>query len=569
MTSAVLASTKRRASQKVRRVCLAYRPTVIVLSGDLNQVFLACDFCPSTTGASMMAQAAAAAVNSPQLFIDKHSRRRGNPRTANRLRPKFPPRQQLSKLCPPLSSTASDSAEMCAPFDALPTLPLPEASNTAPAQTTRAAGKRRKGKGKPQPTPPPPDNQPVKLEAPTLTRDSFQLRSLGTRERPRTERRSPSTIGLDVDSKFPSAPHSAFTYSCLSRRFQADMHSFHVQKKYFLALLMVKRREELLQKKLELEEEKERLSRVLAADLASGTSSRSGKATRTAAASSHSALEEDARPGEYATPTPTTGMSSKTPLKKGKKKRSAYANANNSHHRQNYVPSRLPSSTPSRRQEGVEGALSLFGDSELPHDNKSAVFNFASDEWMCMFCEYELWYGNRPQLAGCVKKRKKLLKIRKKAADRAKEAVEGSRKQKKPPPPPPSAHHNAANKSASQTEEDAAYAADSNLHREGSAGELPPQDGGGAGHQLDAPSQHDGTGEYEYDGGSSAFSSAHGYAGVPFTQLLSCKSGHQPSHLRTIRMLEALTRSSFLSSFLLQTAIMRITSRSRLTTSLL
>lgn len=42
-----------------------------------------------------------------------------------------------------------------------------------------------------------------------------------------------------------------------------------------------------------------------------------------------------------------------------------------------------------------------------------------------MFCEYELWYGSKPQLSRCVKKRKKVLKIRQKAIDRAKGAIAG------------------------------------------------------------------------------------------------------------------------------------------------
>jgi hypothetical protein len=208
-------------------------------------------------------------------------------------------------------------------------------------------------------------------------------------------------------------------------------------------LLKAKRREELLRRKLELEEEKERLTRALAADLKN-----KGKAVAAAAAAKRAPLTNSAPAtappsaplpapplplpptlGDLPSPPPLNG---KPPPKKGKKKRSAYANANNVHHRQNYIPSRLPASSGGKKDAPEGGTTATGGslDLALPHDNDSEVFNFAPDDWMCTFCEYELWYGTKPQLAKCVKKRKKLLKVRQKALERAKGTVEGTNKPK-------------------------------------------------------------------------------------------------------------------------------------------
>lgn len=244
--------------------------------------------------------------------------------------------------------------------------------------------------------------------------------------------------------RWSSRTSSMFTYDCGSQKFQADLRAFQTQKLHLLMLLKAKRREELLRRKLELEEEKERLTRALAADLKN-----KGKAAAAAAAASKrlpaaGTAPATAPPSAPLPPPPTLPPSSgdaavtppalgnKPPPKKGKKKRSAYANANNAHHRQNYVPSRLPASSGGKKDtpESIAAATGGSLDLALPHDNESEVFNFGPDDWMCTFCEYELWYGTKPQLAKCVKKRKKLLKVRQKALDRAKGTVEGTHKSK-------------------------------------------------------------------------------------------------------------------------------------------
>ena len=259
---------------------------------------------------------------------------------------------------------------------------------------------------------------------------------------------------------------SKFGYSCCSKRFQRELHALHIQKQQLLTLLRVQRKESLLQQKQELQEEKERLSRILAEDLAAGPRLKGEKSRRSVSKTiANSNLGPPSQPPSRALPAPpdttlvppsqvenlpmspamealsTPSISNKIPLKRGKKKRSAYANANNAHHRQNYVPSRLPSSSAPRHVESQNGPPLTsvkhgFSNPLTTHAKKSAVFNFESEEWMCMFCEYELWYGSKPQIAQCVKNRKKVLKIRQKALDRAKGAIEGTGKKKSALPPP-------------------------------------------------------------------------------------------------------------------------------------
>ncbi|EGF98041.1 uncharacterized protein MELLADRAFT_69605 [Melampsora larici-populina 98AG31] len=155
--------------------------------------------------------------------------------------------------------------------------------------------------------------------------------------------------------------------------------------------------------------------------------------------------------------------------KKGKKKRSAHANANNIHHRDNYVPSRLPTThqqTTTVAGQGVLGTelatmdllakdydptgtrsslhpfidpnLSVLreGDTETsPSANNgshsqlgsSAIAKFfvEPDEWICGFCEYELWFGEELSLIKVIKNRKMILRRRKRAKERAARAAAG------------------------------------------------------------------------------------------------------------------------------------------------
>ncbi|KAH8919564.1 hypothetical protein BT69DRAFT_1284728 [Atractiella rhizophila] len=123
----------------------------------------------------------------------------------------------------------------------------------------------------------------------------------------------------------------------------------------------------------------------------------------------------------------------KPPAKKGKKKRSALANANNVHHRDNYVPSRLPNSAPTPTHGGLSHSNSYNADDPIhpgtpgdPVYSSSLPSYFAGvDEWLCAFCEYKIFFGEDTALASCIKKRKKVLRIRKRAQERAAKAANG------------------------------------------------------------------------------------------------------------------------------------------------
>ena len=132
-----------------------------------------------------------------------------------------------------------------------------------------------------------------------------------------------------------------------------------------------------------------------------------------------------------------------------KKKRSALANASNPHHLRNYVPSRLPHSGGGGGGGGGDGLgaqgpnatngntiwpLPLrFLAAEIPSrkrkKNSSAVplvqLMHPSEEWICAFCDYELFYGEDPVYRRAVRSRKKILKRRKRARERAAAAAAG------------------------------------------------------------------------------------------------------------------------------------------------
>ena len=124
-----------------------------------------------------------------------------------------------------------------------------------------------------------------------------------------------------------------------------------------------------------------------------------------------------------------------------KKKRSALANASNPHHLRNYVPSRLPHSGGGGDGQGPNAAngntiwpLPLrFLSAEIPSrkrkKNTTAVplvqLMHPSEEWICAFCDYELFYGEDPVYRRAVRSRKKILKRRRRARERAAAAAAG------------------------------------------------------------------------------------------------------------------------------------------------
>ena len=124
-----------------------------------------------------------------------------------------------------------------------------------------------------------------------------------------------------------------------------------------------------------------------------------------------------------------------------KKKRSALANASNPHHLRNYVPSRLPHSggggggdgPGTQEQKNTIWPLPLrFLSSEVPprRRKKNAAVPLVplmhpSEEWICAFCEYELFYGEDAVYRRAVRSRKKILKRRRRARERAAAAAGG------------------------------------------------------------------------------------------------------------------------------------------------
>lgn len=138
----------------------------------------------------------------------------------------------------------------------------------------------------------------------------------------------------------------------------------------------------------------------------------------------------------------TGGKSGKA--KNGKKKRSALANASNPHHLRNYVPSRLPHSGPPDGAPGQHGAVSLWplpmrflaaevpsrtqesGKKRPPPSTPLAQVTQPTEEWICAFCEYDLFYGNEDAYRRAVRNRKKILRRRNRAAERAAAAASGT-----------------------------------------------------------------------------------------------------------------------------------------------
>ena len=116
-----------------------------------------------------------------------------------------------------------------------------------------------------------------------------------------------------------------------------------------------------------------------------------------------------------------------------KKKRNAFAIASNPHHRNNYVPSRLPASGHVNPVQATLNAQNSVGpqplqflSAELPPRRrkkesvtpKSLIVNPA-DEWICPRCEYSLFYGDGSDYRRAIRDRKQILRRRRRAQERA------------------------------------------------------------------------------------------------------------------------------------------------------
>ena len=158
---------------------------------------------------------------------------------------------------------------------------------------------------------------------------------------------------------------------------------------------------------------------------------------------------------QMTTTTPTTVTTASTttvpitPLpggggKKKKKKRSALANASNPHHLRNYVPSRIPGAGSAHIGDGENGGmiwpLALMflsadvGTKRSPSSVRipaqthplSGPFQSPSDEWICPFCEYDLFFSEDDvSFRRAVLNRKKVLGRRKRARERVNRVAAG------------------------------------------------------------------------------------------------------------------------------------------------
>lgn len=124
-----------------------------------------------------------------------------------------------------------------------------------------------------------------------------------------------------------------------------------------------------------------------------------------------------------------------------KKKRSALANASNPHHLKNYVPSRLPHSNSVNAVQAAQNLISppplRFLSAEIPPPRRGdpqttrpsdvPQITDPADEWICPFCEYELFYGEEADYRRAVRSRKKILRRRRRARERAAAAASGTK----------------------------------------------------------------------------------------------------------------------------------------------
>ncbi|CUA70687.1 hypothetical protein RSOLAG22IIIB_04283 [Rhizoctonia solani] len=138
---------------------------------------------------------------------------------------------------------------------------------------------------------------------------------------------------------------------------------------------------------------------------------------------------------------PSSDKLSKKPTKSKKKKRASLANASNPHHLRNYIPSRVSytshqvSSTRGQVNNSL-GALALkFLSSTLPPRSKGRVttgensgpsLTRPESEWICPFCEYNLFYDDEAAMQRAVRNRRRILARRRNAQERAAAAASGA-----------------------------------------------------------------------------------------------------------------------------------------------
>jgi hypothetical protein len=129
----------------------------------------------------------------------------------------------------------------------------------------------------------------------------------------------------------------------------------------------------------------------------------------------------------------TNPSRSKTKSREGKKKTTSLANASNPHHLRNYVPSRHPYSgqtSATQNQNWLNPFPIRFLSAQLPPRRKKSYIlpqpTNSPDEWICPRCEYELFYGEEFGYRRAVRNRKKILRRRRRARERAAVAANGN-----------------------------------------------------------------------------------------------------------------------------------------------
>ncbi|KZT43104.1 hypothetical protein SISSUDRAFT_739523 [Sistotremastrum suecicum HHB10207 ss-3] len=205
-----------------------------------------------------------------------------------------------------------------------------------------------------------------------------------------------------------------------------------------------------LQSRFEGELQRQRQAAKLAAAAHAQKESTAKKATgrldETASASANASGEAQTNGSPLTTSNATRAKGSK------KKKRSALANASNPHHLKNYVPSRLPHSASSNAAAAQAAAnaqnllwplpISFLSADVAPRRNKkagtavsnppSAQLTSPHEEWICAFCEYDLFYGQETNFRKAVRSRKKILGRRRRAREKAAATASGVKKNKTP-----------------------------------------------------------------------------------------------------------------------------------------
>lgn len=127
-----------------------------------------------------------------------------------------------------------------------------------------------------------------------------------------------------------------------------------------------------------------------------------------------------------------------TKTKNKKKKRSAMANASNPHHLRNYVPSRVAHQGGNQGNANAQNLLSpqplRFLSAELSRRDSPprrssggglVPLTNPEDEWICPFCEYNLFYGSEQSYRRAIRSRKRILNRRRRARVRAAAAANG------------------------------------------------------------------------------------------------------------------------------------------------